>query len=74
MEEFVKNFYPYDFAGHLVEDDEDEGENEIDFGTTDIIEENSNEDHKSENESDREKLKRNSDSIHEEISIIVINN
>ena len=26
MEVFVDNFYAYDFAGHLVEDDEDEGD------------------------------------------------
>ena len=33
MEEFVKNFYSFDFAGDLVVNDEDEGE--IDFETLD---------------------------------------
>ena len=35
MEEFVGNFYTYDSAGYLVEND-DEGQNEIDFNTVDI--------------------------------------
>ena len=39
MEEFVGNFYTYDFAGHLIEDDDDEDENEIDFDTVDLTEE-----------------------------------
>ena len=33
MEEFVENFYSFDFAGDLVVNDEDEGE--IDFETLD---------------------------------------
>ena len=36
MEEFVGNFYTYDSAGYLVENDDDEGQNEIDFDTVDI--------------------------------------
>ena len=43
MEDFVDNFYAYDFAGHLVEGDDDEGENEIYFDTVDIIDEDSSE-------------------------------
>ena len=36
MEEFVGNFYTYDSAGYLVENDDDEGQNEIDFDKVDI--------------------------------------
>ena len=36
MEEFVGNFYTYDSARYLVENDDDEGQNEIDFDTVDI--------------------------------------
>lgn len=43
MEDFVDNFYAYDIAGHLVEGDDDEGENEIYFDTVDIIDEDSSE-------------------------------
>ena len=51
MEEFVENFYSFDFAGDLVVNDEDE--EEIDFETLDI--ENSNENDESEiNEKDEE--------------------
>ena len=50
-EEFVENFYSFDFTGDLVVYDEDE--EEIDFGTLDI--ENSNENYESEiNEKDEE--------------------
>ena len=51
MEEFVENFYSFDFAGDLVVDNDDEGE--IDFDTIDI-EEDSNE-----NDSNENDLKKN---------------
>ena len=51
MEEYVENFYSFDFAGDLVVNDEDE--EEIAFETLDI--ENSNENDESEiNEKDEE--------------------
>ena len=37
LEEFVDNFYSYHFAGHSVEDDDNEGEQNFDFDTVDII-------------------------------------
>ena len=37
------NFYTFDFASHLAEDDDDEGEIIIDFGTVDITEKDSSE-------------------------------
>ena len=39
IEQFVDNFYTYDFTRNLVEDDDNEGEHENDFNTVNIIEE-----------------------------------
>ena len=72
MEECVRNFYTYDFSGHLLEDDKDEGEKEIDFDTADIIEEDSRENHESDSDNDEEYFKLDSDSIDKEISILVV--
>ena len=58
MKEFVDNFYMYDFARHLVEDDNDNDENEID---------------ESECENDGENSKLDSVFIDKEISFLVIN-
>ena len=65
-EEFVGNFYTFDFAGHLAEDDDDEGEIKIDFDTVYIIEEDSSE---SESENDVGNFKLDFDSIDKEMSI-----
>ena len=37
IKEFLDNFYTYDFAGNLVEDDGNGGENEIDFDTVSVL-------------------------------------
>ena len=52
LEEFADNFYIYGFAGHLVENDDDRDENEIDFNTVDITEEDSIENHENESKND----------------------
>ena len=74
MEESVGNFYLYYFAGHLVEDDDNEDENEVDFDTIDIIAEEDSSDESEQNESGNEKNGKNirldSDS---DILIMVIN-
>ena len=73
MEEFVAKFYAYDFAGHLVKDDYNEGENEVGFDTIDIIAEEDASDESEQNESGNEndgkdiRLDSNSD-----IPIVVI--
>ena len=49
-EEFVDNFCLYDFVGHLVENNDNEGENEVDFDAIDIISEEDSSDESEENE------------------------
>ena len=51
MEEYVDNYYLYDFAGHFVEADDNDGENEFDFNTIDIITEEDSSDESEQNES-----------------------
>ena len=63
IKKFVDNFYMYYFAKHLVEGNSDEGENDIDFDTVDILEEDSSDYHKSESENDGETVKLDFDSI-----------
>ena len=66
MKEFVRDFYTFDFAGHLVEDNDNKGKNEIDFDTVDIIEKDSVES-KCKNDVGNSAL--DSDSIDKKISI-----
>ena len=54
IEQFVDNFYAYDFTGNLVEDDDNEGEHENDFNTVNIIEEDWSEHHESVSENNEE--------------------
>ena len=63
MEEFVENFYSFDFAGDLVVDNDDEGE--IDFDTIDI-EEDSNENDSNENDSNENDLNDETESENNE--------
>ena len=70
MEEFVRDFYTFDFAGHLAEDNGNKGKNEIDFDTVDIIEKDPIES-KSKNDVGNSAL--DSDSIDKKcLSIVVI--
>ena len=64
----------YDFAWHLAEDDNDEGENEIPFEKVDITEEDSSENLENVSENGGYNFKLDSDSSDKEISIVVINN
>ena len=71
MEEFVKNFYSFDFAGDLVVNDEDE--EEIDFETLDI--ENSKENDEIEvNEKDEETVTLDNPITNEseEVPVVII--
>ena len=71
MEEFVKNFYSFDFAGDLVVNDEDA--EEIDFETLDI--ENSKENDEIEvNEKDEETVTLDNPITNEseEVPVVII--
>ena len=72
MEDFVYNFYAYDFAKHLVEDDDDEDDNEINYNTVDNIEEDSGQHNENESDIYRENFKLDFDSIDKEIPTVVI--
>ena len=61
MEEFVDNFYSYDFAGNLVNDEDEDGES-VDFDTV-VIEEgekfkdsSSDDEHEGESDSDETEM------------------
>ena len=73
-EKLVDNFYSYDFVGHLVEDDYNGGENEVDFDAIDIIAEedpsDESEQNESGNENDGKNIRLDSDS---DIAILAIN-
>ena len=66
MEESVENFYTYDFSGHLIEDDDNEGKGKVDFNAIDIIAEedwsNDGEQNESGNENDDKNIRLESDS------------